>query len=123
MCIVKRLTKKAIGRKHYTLEQLVTLLNEIEAVINTRPLTYYVHEELNSGFTLTPAPSHFLMGCRKLGLCPSGNSDYSDDPDFQFNNNSVEKRLETWKKAVRSILEDLERAIPFKFEREASPGT
>ena len=51
--------KKAIGRKQYSLEQLITLLTEIEAVLNSRPLTY-VYEEFNLGFTLTP--SHFLTG-------------------------------------------------------------
>jgi len=36
---------------------IVTTLTEIEAIINTRPLTY-VYDEFDSGFTLTPA--HFL---------------------------------------------------------------
>ena len=54
--MVKRSMKKAIGRKQYSLEQLITLLTEIEAVLNSRPLTY-VYEEFNSGFTLTL--SHF----------------------------------------------------------------
>ena len=52
--MVKRSMKKAIGRKQYSLEQLITLLTEIEAVLNSRPLTY-LYEEFNSGFTLTPS--------------------------------------------------------------------
>ena len=31
--MVKRCLQKATGRKHFTLEQLVTLLSEIEAII------------------------------------------------------------------------------------------
>jgi len=38
--MVKRSMKKAFGRKQYSLDQLITLLTEIEAVLNTRPLTY-----------------------------------------------------------------------------------
>ena len=38
--MVKRCLRKALGRKHFTLDQLATLLTEIEAVLNSRPLTY-----------------------------------------------------------------------------------
>ena len=69
MGMVKKSVKKIIGRKLYSLEQLIVLLTEIEAALNSRPLPY-AYEEFNSGFTLIP--SHFLMGYRKLGLCPSG---------------------------------------------------
>lgn len=55
-------SSKATGRKYYTLDQLVTLLTEIEAVINTRP-SMYVYEDFVSGFILTPAD--FLVSNRK----------------------------------------------------------
>jgi len=38
--MVKRSLRKVAGRKHFTLEQFSTLLIEIEAVLNSRPLTY-----------------------------------------------------------------------------------
>ena len=44
--MVKKSMKKAIGRKHYSLEHLITLLTEIEAVLNSRPLTY-VYDKFN----------------------------------------------------------------------------
>ena len=55
--LVKRLLRKAIGRFCLTNEQLLTLLNEAEAVINSRPLVY-AGNDINSYVTLTP--SHFL---------------------------------------------------------------
>ena len=55
--LVKRCLRKGIGLKRLTLDQFVVMLAEVEAVTNTRPLTY-VYEEIESGFSLTPA--HFL---------------------------------------------------------------
>ena len=47
--LVKRSLRKGIGLKRLTLDQFVVMLVEIEAVINTRPLTY-IYEEFPSGF-------------------------------------------------------------------------
>ena len=55
---IKRCLRTAVGRKHFNLKQLITMLAEIEAVPNSRPLTF-VFEDFESGFTLTPA--HFLV--------------------------------------------------------------
>ena len=55
--IVKRSLRKAIGKVCLTSEQLLTILKEAEAVINSRPLVY-VGEDINSYLTLSPA--HFL---------------------------------------------------------------
>ena len=63
--MVKRCFRKTTGRTHFTLEQLTTLLTEIEAVLNSRPLIY-VNKDFESGFVLTP--SHFLVMNIKLGL-------------------------------------------------------
>ena len=53
----ERCFRKGIGCKRLILNQFIVLLLEVEAVVNTRPLTY-VYEELESGFSLTPA--HFF---------------------------------------------------------------
>ena len=47
-----------MGRKLLYWDKLTTLLAEVEAILNTRPLTY-VCEEFGSGFVLTPA--NFLI--------------------------------------------------------------
>ena len=72
--MVKQHLRKVIGQKHFTLEQLATLLTEIEAMLNSRPLTY-VYEDLGSGFVLTPSNFLVLVSNRKLGLSTTDNVD------------------------------------------------
>ena len=55
--LVKQGLRKEIGRKLLSWDKLITMITEVEAIINTRPLTY-VYGDFLSGFTLTPA--HFL---------------------------------------------------------------
>ena len=98
--MVKRSLRKATGRKHFTLEQLITLIAEIEAVLNSRPLTY-VYGDLKSGFVLTP--SHFLASNRKLGISPFGDGNDHSDPEFQVVKNSATKLIEHWKKGPKHL--------------------
>ena len=56
---VKVSLRKILGVKCLLRKELETTLHEIEACINSRPLTY-VGEELDSALPLTP--SHFLIG-------------------------------------------------------------
>lgn len=51
--LTKRALRKTIGTKCLTQRQLVTVLTEVEAVINTRPLVY-VDDDINSSVILTP---------------------------------------------------------------------
>ena len=98
--LVKRCMRKSIDRKYLSLEQLATVLTEIEAVLNSRSLKY-VYEDLDFGFTLTPG--HFLATSRKLGLCNSSNADYHCDEDFQPNKDSVTELIEMWKKGQKQL--------------------
>ena len=91
---VKRCLQKAIGAKRLTLEQFAVILNEVEAVLNTRPLTY-VHEDLESGFTLTPA--HFLTANLKPMLI------MEDEVDFCPSEDSVSTLLNNWKKGQKQL--------------------
>ena len=52
--IVKKSIKKSMGRACLSLDQLYTIITEIEAVVNEQPLVY-VGEEFTSGIVLTPA--------------------------------------------------------------------
>ena len=56
MGLVKQGLRKEIGRKLLSWDKLITMITEVEAIINTRLLTY-VYGDFLSGFTLTPA--HF----------------------------------------------------------------
>ena len=54
---MKQALRKGIGRKLLLWDKLLILLTEVEAIINTRPVTY-ICGDFPSGFTLTPA--HFF---------------------------------------------------------------
>ena len=57
--MVKQSLRKGIGYKLFYWDKLLTLLAEIEAIINTQPLTY-VCDDFESGLVLTPI--HFVTG-------------------------------------------------------------
>lgn len=44
--LIKQSYKQTIGRQILRWDEAITLLNEIEAIINSRPLTY-VHNDIN----------------------------------------------------------------------------
>ena len=72
----KRCLKKAIGRNSLTHDELLTLVVEVEAVLNSRPLSYVSSEDVTEPLT----PSHLLTGYRVLSL-PDPDTP-NDDPDF-----------------------------------------
>jgi hypothetical protein len=51
--IVKRSLRKSLRHKFLTLVQMQTLLKEVEATVNSRPLVY-VNDDINLNITLTP---------------------------------------------------------------------
>ena len=84
--------RKAIGKLCLSSEQLLTILKEAEAVINSRPLVY-VGDDINSFMTLTPA--HFLTLNPRIGLTASIEDD-SDDSGFNPNTSSADRLFATW---------------------------
>ena len=61
---VKRCLKKVVGRTtlKFKFEELLTLLIEIESVINSWPLTFIYDYQVGVSYALTPA--HPIYGCR-----------------------------------------------------------
>ncbi|KAK5856900.1 hypothetical protein PBY51_010180 [Eleginops maclovinus] len=64
---VKTCLKKVLGRASLNFEEMCTVLTEVEATLNSRPLTF-VHNEVDEPQPLTPA--HFLVGKRLTSLPP-----------------------------------------------------
>lgn len=97
--IVKRSLRKALGKVCLSNEQLLTILKEAEAVINSRPLVY-VGNDINSYMTLTPA--HLLTLNPKIGL-PISTGDDTDDTDYNPETSSADRLLATWKKGLKHL--------------------
>lgn len=94
--LVKRTLRKAIGKARLTSEQLLTVVKEAEAVVNSRPIVY-AGDDIHSHIMLTPA--HFLTLNPNIGL---PDLDDSDD-EFNPNRNAAEKLLDTWKKGLKLL--------------------
>ena len=94
--LVKRTLCKAIGKARLTSEQLLTVVKEAEAVVNSRPIVY-AGDDIHSHIMLTPA--HFLTLNPNIGL---PDLDDSDD-EFNPNRNAAEKLLDTWKKGLKLL--------------------
>ncbi|CAG2224943.1 unnamed protein product [Mytilus edulis] len=84
--LVKRCLRKTLRKRSVSDVQLLTLMKEIEAVINSRPLVY-VDEELQSRTTLTP--NHFLAINSQNGI-PDVDYDLKD-PSYKTCETSSEK--------------------------------
>ena len=78
--LTKSTLKKTLGRIHATLESLQTIVIEVEAILNDRPLTY-ASSDINDPQPITPA--HLLYGRRIVPLPHSTvHRDEISDQDF-----------------------------------------
>jgi len=86
----KRCLKKLIGRAHFSLDELTTALAEIEAVLNSRPLSYVSGDDMEEPIT----PSHLIIGRRILDL--PDNLDYVcdlNDNEFTLDTSQATNRV------------------------------
>ena len=75
----KRCIRKTIGKAQLTYAELITVLAEVEMILNSRPLSYI--EAVDHEQPLTP--SHLIMGRRVMNL-PSLESDDSFEDEFKI---------------------------------------
>ena len=61
---VKRCLKKTIRNAKLTYEELLTVVVDIECVLNSRPLTFVQSEDMEEPLTL----SHLMLGRRILSI-------------------------------------------------------
>lgn len=73
---VKSTLKKTLGNNFFNYEELSTTLYQVEAMINSRPITF-VYAEASEPTPLTP--SHFLIGQRLTMLPPDLSSTASKE--------------------------------------------
>ena len=97
--LTKRALRKTIVKQSLTEKQLVTVLTEVEAVINSRPLSY-VDGDINSSIILTP--SHFLS-FHSQHVIP----DLVDETDPEFNPtkrvSTSQQLLQIWKHGQKQL--------------------
>ena len=80
--LMKRHLKKSIGQARMSYDEMLTLVVEVEAILNSRPLTYISTEETMEPLT----PSHLITGQRLLTLPKLGTyKGSSEDSEFQPN--------------------------------------
>ena len=114
----KRCLKKSIGRNCLTYDELLTLVIEVEAVLNSRPLSYVSSEDMEEPLT----PSHLLVGFRLMTLPDPA---VPDDPDFTDSvegltrrmvhlTKSLQKFWKRWKKEYLMELREFHRTRPEK---------
>lgn len=73
--------KKTLGRTHATLESIQTIIVEVKALLNDRPLTY-TSSDINDPEPITPA--HLVYGKRIVPLPHSEvQGDEINDPDYE----------------------------------------
>ena len=75
---VKRLLRKTLGQTCLMEDELETIIVKVEAIVNSRPLTY-VYSDARDPEPLTP--SHLLIG-RRLNLLPPFGSQQVTDPNW-----------------------------------------
>ena len=96
--LVKRSLRKSVGRNLLSDTQLQTLLKEIEAVVNSRPLVY-AGDDIDSSITLTPG--HLLTLNPKTGV-PELEFE-QQDPNFDPYESSADRLIRIWKKGQRFL--------------------
>lgn len=120
---VKLCLKKNLGTVKLTYDELHTVITQIEAVLNSRPLTYLYSDGLEEPLT----PAHLVKGRRLLGL-PERIED--KDEDFNETAHTARKREQYlsrvlqhyWRRWKEEYLVDLREYHKIQHKRNNVPG-
>jgi hypothetical protein len=97
--LTKTAVRKVLGRSYVTFQSLATVVTEIEALLNDRPLTYVTSGELE----LEPlTPSHLLYG-RRITKLP-----YTDTIDLSTINSDTSNHgnITKWASIQKTLIHD-----------------
>ena len=105
----KQCLRKAIGKNCLTFDELLTLVtevvNEVEGVPNSKPLTYVYSDDITEPLI----PSHLLVGYRVLTL---PDDTISQDVDDKHTPGNFTRKAAHLVKTLKNFLEMLEAGIP-----------
>ena len=99
--MTKRCLKKMIGQAKLTYDELVTAVTEVEAVINSRPLSYISSDDMDEPLT----PAHLLAGRRLLSLPDCR----VNEDDFEVSAKRLTKRMNFLSRIVENFWKRWER--------------
>jgi hypothetical protein len=86
----KRCLKKMIGKSKLSYDELFTILIEIEAVVNSRPISFVSSDDLSEPLT----PAHLLIGRHLLTLPDNLYSRDHEDYNLEVTPDTLSKRME-----------------------------
>ena len=100
---MKRCFKKVLGKASLKMFEVTTILTEVEATLNSRPLTY-PSSDVNDLIPLTP--SHFLCGFRIMNLPEVRQRTEDDDEEFMIkvvDEKMLTKRVQYHERLMKSF--------------------
>ena len=111
---VKRCLRKIIGQAKFSYDELNTALVEVEAIINSCPLTYVSLDDFEEPLT----PSHLLVGRRLLSMPDDLGCLDDGDEEFTVDTNTLQRRARHlnnvinhfWKRWAKEYLSELRNA-------------
>ncbi|GFU94461.1 reverse transcriptase domain-containing protein [Trichonephila clavipes] len=105
--------KRTIGNFNLTIEEFLTVVNQVEGILNSRPLIP-LSSDTNDFSSLTPG--HFLIG-RPINSIPE--SKINDIPDNQLSRWQQVQKINQiiWEKWSRDYLNNLQQRGKWKFEK------